>query len=193
MDLRWLGLAGWFLLPLVAVAGCGGGGSPTTGGAEVTSPANARLLLPQRQSRQERRVGCVSAIASAGRQPDSIVVRARCSPKGRPREVNFTVDRFVPGNPLRRVVAQVTTGAPSIESRGKSLTDGACTSRGRSVACHARIRDPSTIRVELRVPPSTRCSAGVAVVSVVEKSCRRGLCVGPLTVRPLFRGRPKGC
>jgi hypothetical protein len=70
---------------------------------------------------------------------------------------------------------------------------GRCVTVDRTVGCDARIKAASTITIEGIVSSGDRCDTRVWVTSIPARSCRRGLCVGALTVRSLFTGRPWGC
>lgn len=141
------------------------------------------------------RSACRRAEVTVGKAPSEIEVAARCSAPEGGEGVNFTISRFIGGEPLEGARVSGVAAVPVVSARGEGGGRLRCRLVREWARCSGQVRGTVRVDTSVSVDSETRCEAGVAIHTTVVV-CKGKGCGGthpPPTTFELFRGMPRGC
>lgn len=187
----WLSVAA-----LTPFTGCGNGTeAPTeaTSGSDTNSSVEGRLIVPPPLPKSAKQ-GCVRATATLGGQASVVNILVHCIGRPHSKEGNFAIWRYVATDPPAHPKIVNFTRRPRTANHGSESRRGRCNREMDAVSCTVSTVGAIDVQIQISVPPGTRCSAEVAVVTERRGSCVPKACsVGARFIGSLFTGRPRGC
>ena len=174
--------------------GCGAGTEPSSQGAKRSFMVSSDgAEQPDGRARRERAAHCDAAAASLGERRGAIRFQVSCTGPESGGSARFVVERYLPRDPARMRGPHGYPGSLEVSGGSGQAHRGRCTVRRRILECRAEVSGSVTLAGAFAVERRTACTLAVSMIEIGAEPCDRGGCQGPVRVRELFDGRPKGC